>query len=82
MFRPWFILAPYLLTSDVFLVCHNFLKFLKNYLINVRLDNFIERHSVIASTGLDQTCQLHSLLELTEEITSALDKKKSTIGVL
>ena len=54
-------------------------------LFNVRLDNFIERHSILSNSQygfIPNMSTSLTLLELTEEITSALDKKKSTIGVL
>ena len=53
-------------------------------LFNVRLDNFIERHSILSNSQYGFRPNMSTslaLLELTEEITSALDKKKSTIGV-
>ena len=53
-------------------------------LFNVRLDNFIERHSILNNSQYGFRPNMSTslaLLELTEEITSALDKKKSTIGV-
>ena len=48
-------------------------------LCNVRLDKFIERHSILSNSqyGFRQNMSTASaLLELTEEITSALDNKK------
>ena len=53
-------------------------------LFNVRLDNFIEGHSILSNSQYGFTPNISTslaLLELTEEITSALDNKKSTIGV-
>ena len=53
-------------------------------LFNVRLDNFIERHSILSNIQYGFRPNMSTalaLLELTEEITSALDKKKSTISV-
>ena len=49
-------------------------------LFNVRLDNFIDRHSILISNSQygfrpNMSTSL-ALLELTEEITSALDNKK------
>ena len=52
-------------------------------LFNVRLDNFIERHSILSNSQYGFRPNMSTslaLLELTEEITSALDKKKSSIG--
>ena len=48
-------------------------------LFNVRLDNFIERHSILSNSQYGYRPNMSTslaLLELTEEITSALDKKK------
>ena len=48
-------------------------------LFNVRLDNFIERHSILSNSQYGFRPNMSTslaLLELTEEITSALDKKK------
>ena len=53
-------------------------------LFNVRLDNFIERHSILSNSQYGFRPNMSTslaLLEFTEEITSALDKKKSTIVV-
>ena len=48
-------------------------------LFNVRLDNFIDRHSILSNSQYGFSTNMSTslaLLELTEEITSALDKKK------
>ena len=48
-------------------------------LFNVRLDNLIERHSILRNRQYGFRPNMSTslaLLELTEEITSALDKKK------
>ena len=53
-------------------------------LFNARLDAFIEKHDTLTSSqhGFRSSMSTSlALLELTEEITSALDHKKSTIGV-
>ena len=52
-------------------------------LFNVGLDNFIERHSILSNSQYGFRPNMSTalaLLKLTEEITSALDKK-NTIGV-
>ena len=62
-----------LLTTGLFLFSHNFLKIIEK-LCNVRLDNLIERHSILSNSqyGPNMSTSL-SLLELREGITSALD---------
>ena len=53
-------------------------------LFNARLDAFIEKHDTLTSSQYGFRSSMSTslaLLELTEEITSALDHKKSTIGV-
>ena len=53
-------------------------------LFNVRLDNFIERHSILSNSQYGFRPNMSTslaLLELAEEITSALDKKKKVLLV-
>ena len=56
---------------------HNSQKFLR--LFGIRLDSFINRYN--CSNQYGRTNMSTSLVELTEEITTALDEKKVTAGV-
>ena len=59
-------------------------KIILEKIYNTRLDAFIEKHCIINNSPYDFISNISIslvLLELTEEITSAMDNKKITIGV-
>ena len=75
----------FLLTIDLYLYFRNFLKSVKK-IFNVRLDKFIEKYDILSSSQYgfrSSTSTSMALLNypVTENITTALDPKKCTIGV-
>ena len=65
---------------------HNSQTFSRNYLVGpIRLDSFIDRYNLLSSNqyGFRRNMSTSlALMELTEEITTALDDKKSHCGCL